>query len=78
MNPKVDDSRRFGESACSADSIDWIISMNRPLTDAEIKGALINALEKIARLEAELKRVKRAANHAANTASCLANGIIPD
>jgi hypothetical protein len=55
-----------------------INTMNRPLTDAEIKGALINAFEKIARLEEELKRVKRAANHAANTASCLANGIIPD
>jgi hypothetical protein len=55
-----------------------INTMNRPLTEAEIKGALINALEKIARLEEDLKEVELAAYQAANTASCLANGIIPD
>jgi hypothetical protein len=64
---------------CTAEeAADAINTMNRCLTDADIKGALINALEKIARLEAKLKRVECAANHAANTASCLANGILPD
>jgi hypothetical protein len=64
---------------CTAEeAADEINTMNRPLTDTEIKDALINALEKIARLEAILKRVELAANQAVTTASCLANGIMPD
>jgi hypothetical protein len=64
---------------CTAkEAADEINTMNRPLTDTEIKGALINALEKIARLEEDLKEVELAAYQAANTASCLANGIMPD
>lgn len=64
---------------CTAkEAADEINTMNRPLTDTEIKGALLNALEKIARLEANLEHVECAANQAANTARCLANGIMPD
>jgi hypothetical protein len=46
------------------------------LTD--LVGALANAMRRIACLEKRLDEVGRAADSAANIASCLANGIKPD
>jgi hypothetical protein len=40
--------------------------------------ALINALNRIDQLEGRLAKVEGSTKRAANVASCLANGIIPD
>jgi hypothetical protein len=44
----------------------------------DLIAALGNALTRIANLEDRLSKVEQAATKAANDASCLANGIIPD
>ena len=48
------------------------------VTQDELHSALINALNRITGLERTLAMSERAANRAANDASCLANGIQPD
>jgi hypothetical protein len=50
---------------------EYVNTVNSPLTNDEIKGAIINLCD-------HLTRAQQTASHAANTASCLANGILPD
>ena len=67
----------YGEAAevanelCACDAPEDVLHV-------ELIAALGNALNRIARLEKALGKATAAAAHAANTASCLANGIIPD
>lgn len=53
------------------DVADLLNTLPRELTDAEIKGVLINLCQRVHASERSSKR-------AANIASCLANGIQPD
>ena len=59
---------------------DELCSQNDPekVLHVELIAALGHALNRIAKLETELFDTKAAAKHAANVASCLANGITPD
>jgi hypothetical protein len=54
-----------------AELADYVNTVNAPLSNDEIKGAIINLCD-------HLKRAQKVAYQAANTASCLANGIQPD
>jgi predicted ATPase len=57
-----------------------LCSCNEPedVLHYDLIAALGNALNRIARLEKALAETTAAARQAANTASCLANGITPD
>lgn len=44
----------------------------------EVHAALCNAMRRIAALERHVAQVEQATMQAANVASCLANGIVPD
>lgn len=65
---------QHGDAAEVADALnsDPIVGQDK------LHSALINAMTRISRLEKQLARAERAANRAANDASCLANGIQPD
>jgi hypothetical protein len=65
---------QFGAASEVAD----MLNSDPDVTQNDLHAALINAMTRISRLEKTLERAERAANHAANTASCLANGIQPD
>lgn len=51
---------------------------DREASNEDLRFALINALERIDGLTMRLDRAEGVARAAANTASCLANGIQPD
>jgi predicted ATPase len=67
----------YGEAAEVANEL---CSCNEPeeVLHVDLIAALGNALNRIAKLEKAMGKATAAAAHAANTASCLANGIIPD
>jgi hypothetical protein len=44
----------------------------------DLHASMINALNRISRLEHEVGELRKATFHAANVATCLANGIKPD
>ena len=67
----------YGEPAEVANEL---CSCNEPeeVLHVDLIAALGNALNRIAKLEKALGNVEASAAHAANVASCLANGITPD
>ena len=67
----------YGEPAEVANEL---CSCNEPeeVLHVDLIAALGNALNRIAKLEKALARTTTTAKQAANVASCLANGIIPD
>ena len=67
----------YGEPAEVANEL---CSCNEPeeVLHVDLIAALGNALNRIAKLEKALDNAKATAAHAANVASCLANGITPD
>ena len=62
----------------SADDVHNYLMETSGVSLEDVVGALANAMKRIGDLEKELDKVQNEARYAANTASCLANGIIPD
>lgn len=63
--------RKVSNELCSCDDPENVLHV-------DLIAALGNALNRIADLEERLDAVQATAAAAANTASCLANGITPD
>ncbi len=62
------------------DAANELCSCDEPenVLHVDLIAALANALNRIGRLEKAFSDLKAAADHAANVASCLANGITTD
>jgi len=61
-----------------AQEVSNILAMAENVSLPDVVAALSNAMARIAKLEEALERAELTARKAANDASCLANGIIPD